>query len=222
MSTQPPTGSQNNDNLDDLFNARPASGDSGGNMGTGTPYTPPPMQPNNKPRQNPILYIVLGLILGVICICGGCLLLGGGTLFAGINAVANDPTVKAALATGQVAFGTGVAIMEVPSKLPSDANDQGTLSAGQQQTGQLSTMERQVWKYQTHAGEKIKVTVSATAGDVALTLGIYNSSGDNVAKSAAPNLKQTLSYTVPSDGTISVLVGGFGNSGNYTIQVTSG
>src|SRR5260221_14128734 len=128
MSTQPPMGSQNKDNIDDLFNARPASSGSGGNMGT--PYTPPPMQPNQS-RQNPILYIVLGLILGWICICGGCLLLGGGSLFAGINAVANAPTVKAALAPGQVAFGTGVAIMEGPSKLPSDANDQGSLSAGQ-------------------------------------------------------------------------------------------
>src|SRR5258707_1695447 len=184
MSTQPPTGSQNNDNLDDLFNARPASGDSGGNMGTGTPYTPPPMQPNNKPRQIPILYIILGLMLGVFCICGGCLLLGGGTLFAGINAVANDPTVKAGFATLQsasgtiqVAAGTGVALMEVPDKLPSDAIPKGTLTAGQQQTGLLASFERQVWTYQAHAGEKITVTVGATTGDVALTLGIYNTAG---------------------------------------------
>src|SRR5258708_19016695 len=100
MSTQPPTGSPNNDNMDDLFNARPASsssGDSGGNMGT--PYTPPPMQPNNKPRQNPILYIILGLILGVFCICGGCLLLLRGTLFARNNAGSNQPKVQAGFAT---------------------------------------------------------------------------------------------------------------------------
>src|SRR5450432_177461 len=189
MSTQPPAGSQNNDNMDDLFNPRSSAGSSGGTSGgggnMGTPYTPPPPQPNQR-KQNPILYIILGLILGVICICGACVLIAGGSLAAGVSAVANNPTVKAAIQTGQVAFGTGIAVVDVPEKLPSDAKDAGTLSAGQQQTGQLGSFERQVWKYEAHSGENITVAVGAANSTqvLVLTLGVYNSGGDNVAKSS--------------------------------------
>ena len=227
MFTPTDPNSQNNqqsnqpnssDNLDDLFSSPPPSGPA-----SGSPYTPPPPQPQQK-RGNAILYIILGMVIAFMCICVGCIAITGGSFLA----VANNPTVKAALATGQVAFGTGIASGMAPDTLPSGTTDKGAITANQQQSGVLSNLEQDVWKYTGKKGEQITVNVTAQDSHQLIVLGLYDSSsellvGNRVINSGQPT--QTISFALPTDGTYSILVlafGGTGNaSGNYSITVQS-
>src|SRR5260221_13161750 len=130
----PSPGSQGASNPDDPFAPLPSSGtlppvSSGPGGSQLTPYVPPP--PSQQPRKgpSPILMILLGAVLGVICICGACAAVFGGS----IAAVFNNPTFQAGVGTMQVAFGTISSGIDGPQTLP-PSTQKGTLSAGTAQT----------------------------------------------------------------------------------------
>lgn len=207
-----PEKPKNSDNLDDLFSSPPNTGESG------SLYTPPLAQPQQQQRRtSPVLYIILGIVVASMCICVGCVVVTGGSIFA----IAQNPTVKAAV-------GTGMALGEAPEALPPGASVKGTLTSGQQQSGQLSDFGRDVWKYVGKKGEQITVSISAQDRGLQLIFGVYDTDGKRLVKnslfnSAQPN--QSLAASLPDEGTYSILVsslGGTANSnGNYTITVNS-
>src|ERR1700674_3407695 len=104
MSDQPPNSSSD---LNDIFH--PLEPDSGtvppistaptsGSVPPPLPgYVPPP--PGQQPRRPPpILYILIGAALALVCLCGVCI-----AVFGVVGSkVANDPTFRAALVTVQV------------------------------------------------------------------------------------------------------------------------
>ncbi|GEM_PF-935654 len=220
-STAPsPSGSQISESVDDLFAPLPPSGGptgappaAGPRSYTPPPYVPPPPQAQKKGRS-PLVYILIGLALAAVCVCGGCLLLTGGSLAA----IFGNPTVQAA-------FGTGFAIFEAPDKLPSDAQSMGTIPPNQQRTGQLDFFKSQVWTYQGMRNEAITITVTMSSSNAAPYIGLYDRNGKLLERTRLTNSGRTntLSTTLTDDATYSILVGGVaGSRTNYTIQVQSG
>jgi hypothetical protein len=205
-----PDSQNDNSNLDDLFSSSP------NNSVPDSPYTPPPPQPQQR-RNNPILYIILGVVIAFICLCVGCI----GVIVATGAYVSRDPTFQAGFATGAARTGP-------PAVLPSSGVSKGSLRAGQQQNGQLGPFDQDIWKYKGNRDEQITITVSAGERTLALLVGLYDANGKlligNNAISAF-NQPQTLTYTLPDDGTYSILVTGLGgtanSNGNYTITVSS-
>jgi hypothetical protein len=212
-----PSGSQMGESLDELFGPTPSSaaktptpGPTAGPGYTPPPYTPP--SPGAKSQRNPLLYVLLGLVIAAVCICGACLLLFGGS----IAAVLSNPTVQAAVSTG-------ITLIQAPDSLPAGVATAGTLSANQQRTGSLEPLSQQVWKYDGKQGEQI--TISASGSNLELYLGLYDSGGKLISRTNIGNTgrSQTLTATLPSDATYSILVGALGgNFGSYTIEVRSG
>ncbi len=221
----PSAGTQIGESADDLFHAfeapaplppaspysdlpRPSTGPSSGRV---PPY-PAPVAAQPR-RTNPLVFVLLGMVGILICICGACVLLFGGSFFA----LMRDPTVQAVVSTG-------ITRVEAPDRLPSDARPQGTITSGRSQTDRLGPLEQHTWKYQGHSGERITVTVSAQTATLNVFVGLYDSSGMLLSRSdiARTNRDQTLAETLPDDGTYSILIGGLGGSfGSYQIQVTS-
>jgi hypothetical protein len=197
---------------DDFFAPLPSSG--------GRPaYTPPPPTGQQK-KSNPLLYILIGLVVATACICGGCLLLGGGSLLT----VVNNPTFQAAI-------GTGITLVQAPDRLPSGMTSQGTLGPNNTQTKQLPPFTQHSWRYQGQGSETITVRVEALdqTGSNRTTglypyIGIYDSNGSLLERSEPTGTDriQTLTYILPSNGTYTILVGGFGGTfGRYEIEVQS-
>ncbi len=213
-----PTPPQNQGPVDDLFSSPPS-----GNAPAGGPYTPPPPQPQQR-RGNPILYIILGVVIALMCLCVGCIAIFGGSIFA----VSQNPTFQAGFATGKAAVGTGMAMGAAPTALPSDATSKGILSANQQQSGSLTGFTQDVWTYNGKSGEAITINVTAQDSHQAVVAGLYGANGKlligtTLVSSIQPT--QTLQFTLPADGTYSILVGALGGTagvnGNYTIKVQS-
>jgi hypothetical protein len=217
------SGTQMGESLDDLFappptRSQPAStGSAPGGPGpivyTPPPYVPPPPSAAPRKGRSPVLYILIGLVIALVCVCGGCLALTGGSFLA----VVNNPTVQAA-------FGTGIAMIDAPQQLPTDATKKGTIRPNQSQTAQINLLQRHVWTYQGQANESITISVSVTSG-VLPYIGLYDASGNLVAKTQIGNSArtQTVTTTLPQDANYSILVGGIaGNVASYTLQVQSG
>ena len=213
-----PTPPQNQGPVDDLFSSPPPN-----NAPAGGPYVPPPPQPPQR-RGNPVLYIILGVVIAFMCLCVGCIAITGGSIFA----ISQNPTVKAAVATGQVAFGTGMAMGAAPTALPSDVQTKGAITANQQQSGNLTGFNQDVWTYNGKSGEAITINVTAQDSHQAMVAGLYDATGKlligtTLVSSIQPT--QTLQFTLPADGTYSILVGALGGTagvnGNYTVKVQS-
>jgi hypothetical protein len=180
--------------------------------GYGPNSFPPYTQPEKK-GPNRLLYILLGLILGVFCICGTCVV-GSGVLF---SQVASNPTFQAIV-------GTGFARIQAPDTLPASAQSKGTIKANQPVTDTLDAMSDDAYKYQGKSGEQITVTVQSISRSLVPYIGIYDSSGKVQAKSIASSAdrSQSVTYTFPNNATYTILVGPFSTtSGDYTLTVTS-
>ena len=224
VSATPPTssGSQIGESLDDLFAPMPPGNTpayssnvpSSGPTYTPPAYVPPPAPPVQKKGRSPLLYILIGLVIAVACICGACLLLTGGSFLA----VFNNPTFQAAV-------GTSFSMFDAPNKLPTDAKNMGSISPNQSQSAQLKLLERHVWKYDGVANESIDITVTATTGNTPPYIGLYDKNGNIVVKTQlgkTTGKTQTLTATLSEDATYSILVGGLaGNTASYTITVNS-
>ncbi len=221
MTNQPetPKPSQGSEPLDDFFHATagPASPGQGGQPGQGgpTPYVPPPMMPGQQRRgPNPVLMIVVGVIIGVLCLCGGCIAITGG----GVLAFLNNPTVQAGL-------GTGFAMAEAPVSLPADATQKGSLTLGQSASAQLGATEQQVWTFKGTNGQTVTITVTPQDKNLYPMLGLYDSNGNRLDKTPLlkGNTNAVLTDKLPADGTYSILVFGLGGTANsngaYTIVV---
>jgi len=229
MTNQPdnPKQPQGSEPLEDFFKSTTPSSAPG--QGGSTPYTPPayvppPAQPGQRRGPSPILLIILGVLIGFVCICGGCFALTGGSIFA----VLSNPTVQAGISTAQVAFGTGAAMAGAPAALPPDSTQKGALTLGQQGSAQLNATERQVWTFNGKNGATGTITATAQDKNLLLVIGLYKPDGSLLTSTPALNLSGlsgnvTLSYTLPADGTYSILVYGLGGTANsngaYSIVV---
>ncbi len=222
-ATPSPSGSQISESVDDLFAPLPPSGGpasqqppaAGPRTYTPPPYVPPPPSQMQRKGRSPLLYILIGLALAVVCVCGACLLLTGGSLAA----IFGNPTVQAA-------FGTGFAMIDAPQQLPSDAQKMGTINPNQQKSGQAEFLKSQVWSYQGMSNEAITITVTMSGSNATPYIGLYDRNGNLVTKTqlgSSTGRTKTLSTTLTDDGTYSILVGAIaGNRTGYTIQVQSG
>ncbi len=219
MSNQPPVTPPNDP--DDIFSLPP----SGSPSSTNQPYVVPPYSgPTNTPSQqrgpSRMLYIIIGMIVAVFCICGGCIALAGGSFMA----VFNNPTVQAALVTAQSAIGTGSAFLQAPDRLPSGADKQGALLPDQSKTGNMSAFTPQTWTYNGQSGEKITITVRGSQNSFDPIVGVYDISGKLLARNdlSSSNQGQSFTATLPSDGTYTILVSSLGGApGSYTIALKS-
>jgi hypothetical protein len=206
---QPDSQNDNND-IDDLFSSPP------NNNAPAGPYTPPP--PQSEPRRtNAFLYVILGIVIAFLCVCVGCIALAAGSY----TLLSRDPTF-------QSIFASSLSRREVPASLPSDVTAKGLLTAGQQESGQLSAVQQDVWKYKGSPNEKISIQVSSEDRSLPLLIGLYDANGklligNNVL--TAFSREQTITFTLTDSTTYSILVtavGGTANSnGNYNITVGS-
>lgn len=228
MSDQPP--SKGNDNLDDIFHPLDSSTDNSVPPISTAPSSgsvPPPLQgyvpppPSGQPRRPPpILYILIGVALTLVCLCGLCVALLG----LGAANVASNPTVRAGMVTLQGALSTAATLVDVPQQLPKNNRSAGSIGAGDTQSGQLLVMKQDVWQFQGSA-QKITITVSALKGTFEPMIGLYDSEGTLLAKATSPSGGgvQTLMYQIPSEGTYNILVAGIGGApGSYDIKVSGG
>jgi hypothetical protein len=212
-ATRPPSGSQIGESVDDLFTT-PAAGTAMGAGSAQPAYTPPPYvppPPGTQSKRNPLLYIIVGLLIATVCICGGCFVITGGS----IAAIFSNPTVQAIV-------NTGITLIQAPDRLPGDVNDQGTINANQQQSASLAVLQPHAWKYNGKKGEQI--TVTANSSDLQLYLGVYDSSGRLLKRTdfGQNGHNPTLTVTLPDDSMYSIFVGANGGStGSYTITVKS-
>ncbi len=220
-ATTPPSGSQMSESLDELFGPAPTASSTGApaaqrGVGPAQPYTPPPYVPPQsgaRKQRNPLLYVLLGLVIALVCICGLCMALFGGSIVA----IFRNPTVQALV-------GTGVSMLQAPDTLPSDAQSQGTLTPNQQKSGTFEPFTQQVWKYRGKKGEQITITATASASNLEVYLGLYDSSGQLLQRTKFGNTgrTQTLTATLTDDATYNILVGALGGAtGNYNITVQS-
>jgi hypothetical protein len=182
----------------------------------GTPgYTPPAYTPQQQKKgPNTLLMILLGAAVATVCICGACVAIAGGS----IASVVNNPTFQAGM-------GTAFSIMDLPDTLPSSAKEKGTIEPNDSKSGSLTTvLENDVWTYQGKSGEKLTITLDTTESGLN-HIGIYDSDGKVLQKTKLVNTSgkdqtiRTLTYTLPSDGTYSILIGGV--DGRYTLEVSS-
>lgn len=191
--------------------------------GTQAPvYTPPPYSPSAtaKKGRNPIIYILLAVLIGSVCVCGACVAVAG----LGGAAFLNDPTVQASFGTAGAIIGTGVNLVQAPDKLPAGAKKQGSLSANQSKTARLAALEQHTWQYQGKRGEAITITVKTSTNNFDPYIGLYDAEGSLVSRTDAGRTgsTKTLTETLRDDATYTILVGGLGGApGNYTITVTS-
>jgi Tetratricopeptide repeat len=199
----PPSGSQIGESLDDFFEPLTTPPTASAQPGPVPGYIPPAyVPPATKKQRSPVLYVLLGLAIALVCICGACGLLAGPS-FATI-------------------FGTAMSMIQAPSTLPGDATQMGTLRPNQTQSGSAGLLEQQVWKYNGRQGEQI--TVTASGPNLEIFLGVYDPKGQLVSRTRFGNTgrAQSLTATLPEDGTYSILVGSLaGASGSYTISVQS-
>jgi hypothetical protein len=208
-----------NSNNDDLFSPLPPI-DNASNPNTpyNTPYSPPPYGQPPRKGPNPVLMIILGVLIGMACLCAACLALSGGT----IAAILGNPTVQALGGTFQSGIGTMGAIADLPDTYPSSADDQGSIRAGDTKTI-TSVLTNSSWTYNGSANEEITVTADAGSNGFA-TIAVYGTDNRALKKAGlALNANSvsvnTLNVTLPSDGTYHIVVGGAAQS--ITVRVTS-
>jgi hypothetical protein len=182
-------------------------------QGETVPYTPPTYAPQQKKGPNTLLMILLGAAIATVCICGACIAIAGGS----IASVVNNPTFQAGM-------GTALSIMDLPDTLPSSATEKGTIEANSTDSGNLETpFSNDVWTYQGKSGEQLTIRLDSNESGLN-NIGIYDSEGKVLQKTKLVDANRqknssSLTYTLPSDGTYSILVGGV--DGRYTLEVSS-
>ncbi|MEP7286480.1 MAG: hypothetical protein ABI947_12000 [Chloroflexota bacterium] len=220
---------QPDSNNDDIFAPLPSTTDE---TRSGTPpplYEPPLYDPQKPKKQGPnILFIVIGSILGAICLCGICLVaVTSGVLIAAgpaIGTVVHDPTFQAASSTVQSGLSNLSNLEDIPDTLPENAETKGKISSSEPQTGTLPLGQQAVWTYNGRSGETLTIRVTSKNG--LPMIGLYDTDG-KLLKKTTLDIKngnkptsQSFDYKFTADGTYSVLLGGIAN--NYTLEVVSG
>ncbi|MCC7448631.1 MAG: hypothetical protein IT324_14520 [Anaerolineae bacterium] len=200
---------------DDMFAPLPA--------GSPAPvYTPPPYNPATAQKgRNPIVYLLIALGIAAICVCGVCV---GLPLLGGV-AVLGDPTVQAGFSTAGAIIGTGVSLVQAPDSLPTNAKEQGSISANQSKTGRLGALDQHTWQYQGKSGESITIAAkTANSSSFDPYLGLYDADGNLIKRTQTGRTGSTLTLdvTLADDATYTILVGSIGGApGSYTLTLSS-
>jgi hypothetical protein len=214
MSDQPPVMPPTGNDSDDIFSALPPKGPS---SSSGTPIIPPYMPPALPPKQNKgpnkLLYILIGLILAVFCMCGTCVV---GLAVVG-GSIASNPTFQAVLSTG-------MSMIQAPDRLPANIKKHGSISANETENATATIGVMDTWIYSGKSGEHLTIAAQSNSKSFIPFLGIYDSQGKLLGRSETNSTErtETLAITLPSSGTYTILVGGFGSTfGTYTLTVSS-
>jgi hypothetical protein len=203
------------------------SGASGGDDLFGAPVKTSKKSSSGKSGTNPLVIILA--IVGIVALCA-CLVCGAITVVLprmGIAVLENvvqeldEEGFVLTLEAGGFEISTG----GDGSSLPGDIVQRGSLNYGESRRDTLSQGQQHGWTFNGSAGDNVRIEMLATSNDVDAIdsfVALYDPSRVQIASNddGGSDYNSLLDFTLPSNGTYTILARGFGFSGGgYEIRL---